>query len=142
MTLTKLEGWKVRNPLTLPAMFVFAGLLIQTQAAGAQTYQVDFERLTGTVAQGTTIFRADLSSIPLSEIRSITLVDSNSKTGGSPGHFSGFDLDAIKLSYTFATTAAQASSVTGLDVFDFQPGGTLFRAIAPISHIILRRQSM
>jgi hypothetical protein len=38
-----------------------------------------------------------LSSVGLSVINSITVVDSNSGVGGSPGIFSGFDLDAIFL---------------------------------------------
>lgn len=46
---------------------------------------------------GSTIFGADLSSLGLSVINSITVVDSNSGVGGSAGIFSGFDLDAIFL---------------------------------------------
>ena len=46
---------------------------------------------------GTTIFSADLSTLGLTVINSITVVDSNSGVGGSAGIFSGFDLDAIFL---------------------------------------------
>lgn len=48
-------------------------------------------------AQGTQMFRADLTGLGLAEIGSITLTDSNSGLGGSPGIYSGFDLDAIFL---------------------------------------------
>ncbi len=48
-------------------------------------------------AQGTQMYRADLSGIGLSTIASIKVTDSNSQTGGSPGIYSGFDLDAIFL---------------------------------------------
>jgi hypothetical protein len=94
--------------------------------AQAATVPVSFSLLPGAVGQGTSVFRADLSGLGLSEIQSITLIDSNSRTGGSSGAFSGFDLDAIKLSTTLASTAAEASTAAGLAVFDFTPVGTFF----------------
>lgn len=94
-------------------------------AAQAETVEVGFTRLTGLAGvNGTAIFRADLSGLTLAEIQSITLIDSNSRTGGSPGQYSGFDLDAIKLSTAFATTASGASAATSLAAFDFSPAGT------------------
>lgn len=119
------EDHDVKHSRLLPVLFVFLAA-VHGQSASAQPIGVDFVRLSGSVAQGTAVFRADLSSIALSEIRSITLIDSDSGTGGSPGQYSGFDLDAIKLSTTLATSAAQASGAIGLDVFDFRPSGTLF----------------
>ncbi len=107
------------------ALTVGAALL----ASGAQaaTVSVAFTPLPGLVGvDGTAIFMADLSGLSMSEIRSITLADSNSGVGGSTGAFSGFDLDAIKLSTTFASTAAAASAAVGLNVFDFSAAGTLF----------------
>ena len=97
--------------------------LSQAQAA---TESVSFVRLSGSVAEGTAIFRANLSDVSFTEMLSITLIDSNSKIGGSRGQYSGFDLDAIKLSSTFATTAAQASGAVGLTAFDFTTAGTRF----------------
>lgn len=99
----------------------------QTYAASVQ---VDFSRLGGVVGpagSSTSVFRADLSGVPFSELLSITLQDSGSGVGGSPGQFSGFDLDAIKLSTTFAATAAAASAAPGIDAFDFASTGALFR---------------
>ena len=98
-------------------------------AALADSVAVPLTRLTGLVGppgSGTAIFRADLSGVPFDTILSITLSDSNSGVGGSNGAFSGFDLDAVKLSTTLAATAAAASAAVGLDVFDFSPAGTLF----------------
>jgi hypothetical protein len=43
----------------------------------------------------------------------------DSGNAGSPGVWSGFDLDSIKLSTTFCATAACAAGAAGLDVFDF-----------------------
>lgn len=48
-------------------------------------------------AQESTLFRASLTGLGLSEIAAVTITDSNSGTGGSPGAYSGFDLDAIFL---------------------------------------------
>ncbi|WP_326537169.1 PEP-CTERM sorting domain-containing protein [Pseudorhodoferax sp.] len=95
--------------------------------AGAAAVSVSFTPLTGmTGVDGTAVFRADLSGLSMSTIQSIRLIDSNSGLGGSVGAYSGFDLDAIKLSTTFATTAAEASGAVGLSVFDFSPSGTFF----------------
>jgi hypothetical protein len=44
-----------------------------------------------------TLFRADLTSLSLTQIAAITVTDSNSGLGGSPGLYSGFDLDALFL---------------------------------------------
>jgi hypothetical protein len=102
------------------------GLLLPltVSSSRADTAEVSFVRLSGSVAQGTAIFRADLSGVSFDEIYSITLIDSNSQTGGSPGQYSGFDLDAIKISTTLATTASEASAAVAMDVFDFNPTGT------------------
>jgi hypothetical protein len=101
----------------------FLGTSSITQAA---TVGVNFTRLSGSVAQGTAIFRADLALTGFEDILSITLIDSNSKTGGSKGQYSGFDLDAIKLSNVFATTASGANSAVSINEFDFNPTGTIF----------------
>lgn len=50
-----------------------------------------------TTAQNTRMYRADLSGLGLTEIGSLTITDSNSRVGGSPGIYSGFDLDALFL---------------------------------------------
>lgn len=92
----------------------------------ASTVGVGFTRLSGSVAQGTAIFRADLTGIGFNEVTSVTLIDSNSKVGGSSGQYSGFDLDAIKLSNVYATSASEASSAASIDEFDFNPTGTIF----------------
>lgn len=48
-------------------------------------------------AEASTIYRAALAGLGIDTILSITLTDSNSGFGGSPGPYSGFDLDAIFL---------------------------------------------
>jgi len=54
----------------------------------------------------TTIFRATLSGLGLTQVGSVSVFDSNSGTGGSPGVFSGFDLDFFFLDIdgSYATT--------------------------------------
>ena len=47
--------------------------------------------------EGTQVFKADLTGLGLTEVAAITLTDSNSGIGGSPGIYSGFDLDAVFL---------------------------------------------
>jgi hypothetical protein len=50
-----------------------------------------------TNAQSTTVLRANLVGLGISQVSSITVKDSNSGTGGSAGAYSGFDLDALFL---------------------------------------------
>lgn len=61
--------------------------------------------LTGGTLAATAVYRADLSGVGGS-ILSITINDNSAGLGGSPGQFSGFDLDAIILSTTNCATAA------------------------------------
>lgn len=51
---------------------------------------------TGT-ATSTRMYRADLTGLGLGEVAAITVTDSDSGLGGSPGIYSGFDLDALFL---------------------------------------------
>jgi hypothetical protein len=71
------------------------------------------------------VFKADLSPVGLSNILSIEISDDSFGIGGATGQFSGFDLDAIKLSSTDCATAACAAGLAGLGVFDFV-GGAFF----------------
>ncbi len=73
----------------------------------------------------TAVFRADLSNIGF-DISSLTIADNGSGGGGSGGLFSGFDLDAIKLSNTLISSALEVDAIPGLDVFDFSPARTIF----------------
>jgi hypothetical protein len=81
--------------------------------------------LTGGSPADTAVYVADLSGLTLAQIQSITIQDNSAGLGGSPGQFSGFDLDAIKLSTTLCADAACATGLTGLSVFDFT-SGTVF----------------
>ena len=111
---------------TLKFSLLLAGLL---GTAGAQAIPVTFTKLTGltgTINIETAVYRADLSGLGLSDLTSITINDNSGGTGGASGQFSGFDLDAIALSYSFCTTAACAAALPGLGVFDFSPTGTQF----------------
>jgi hypothetical protein len=97
-------------------------------ATAASAIPVTFTKLTGitggTIA-GTAVYKAGLSSIGIANIQSIAIADNSAGLGGAAGQFSGFDLDAIKLSTTDCADAACAKAALGLSVFDFL-GGTLF----------------
>lgn len=95
-------------------------------SAYAATVEISLTPLSGVVADGTRIYRADLSAVGINELSTITLTDNNSGIGGSPGEYSGYDLDAIKLSYTLATTSAEASAAPVLDALAFTDAATLY----------------
>lgn len=80
--------------------------------------------LTGGTIGMTAVYRADLSTLSLGTIQSIGITDNSAGLGGATGQFSGFDLDAIKLSTTFCTDAACAATAAGLSVFDFLGGSS------------------
>lgn len=77
-------------------------------ALGLASFQLGAVPLTvtneGVVGQ-TTVFRAALGGTGLTSVGSISITDSNSGVGGSPGVFSGFDLDFVFLDQdgSFAT---------------------------------------
>ncbi|HEX4796918.1 MAG TPA: hypothetical protein VH370_24215 [Humisphaera sp.] len=94
----------------------------------ASSAPVTFTQLSGTAAVATGVYQADLSGLGLTTIQSITIKDNSGGSGGSPGQFSGFDLDAIKLSTTNFADATTAAAGVGLAVFDFSPASTFFTA--------------
>ena len=102
----------------VPSAFAASSVVTFTQLTG----------VTGGVASATAVFRADLSSLGLGTIQSLTIQDNSGGVGGSPGQFSGFDLDAIKLSTTLIGDAPSVNGIAGLSVFNFSPAGTLFTA--------------
>lgn len=107
---------------TCKALAAAAALVL---AGAAQAVPVSLTKLTGVTGgtlAATAVYKADLSSIGLASILSIGIRDNSSGLGGAPGAFSGFDLDAIKLSTTDCADAACAASASGLSVFDFLSG--------------------
>lgn len=111
------------SPLRLAAAAALVTTLGVSQAAPLTLTKLS--GLTGGTLAATAVFRADLASAGLGSFQSITISDNSSGLGGSPGQFSGFDLDAILISDQFCDSAACAKGLTGLSVFDFL-GGTLF----------------
>jgi hypothetical protein len=89
--------------------------------AAAVTF-TKLDGLTGGSPGLTAVFKADLSTVGLANILSVSITDSSFGLGGAGGQFSGFDLDAIKLSTTDCADAACATGLTGLSVFDFFSG--------------------
>lgn len=99
-----------------------AALAAATAAHAVPVALTELTGLTGGSAAGTAVFKADLSTIGLATILSIGIRDNSGLLGGATGQFSGFDLDAIKLSTTDCATAACAAAAVGLAVFDFSSG--------------------
>lgn len=110
----------------IKSIFILIFSFVMALESQAKTVEISLTRLSGSTAEGTAVFRADLTSLDVESIRSITLLDSNSKVGGSAGQYSGFDLDAIKLSHSFVETATEVSSSPSVNEFNFDSSGTLF----------------
>jgi hypothetical protein len=101
--------------------------LVSTDASAAD---VTLTKLTGTTGGNpaqTAVFGADLTAFGDS-VSAISIKDNSNGSGGSPGRFSGFDLDAIKLSTTQCLDATCVKNLAGLDAFDFSAAGTTFVA--------------
>lgn len=112
----------------LQAVLLFGLACLAARPVGAVPVTlVELTGLTGGSPAATAVFKADLSSIGIATILSISITDNSGGLGGSPGQFSGFDLDAIKLSNTDCADAACAAAAAGVAVFDFA-GGTVFSA--------------
>jgi hypothetical protein len=99
-----------------------------TEAGGATL--AGFTKLTGTTGVGspgaTTVYSVDLSTTGLGTITSLTIADNSAGiAGAATGVYSGLDLDALLVSKTAAASAAAAAALTGLNIFDFSPNGTV-----------------
>lgn len=81
--------------------------------------------LAGGTPADTTVYYADLSTVAASYITSLTLTDNSSSVASDTGRFSGFDLDAVKLSTTLAADATGVQALAGLAGFDFTTTGTV-----------------
>lgn len=97
-------------------------------AASAQATPVAFTKLTGLTGgspAATGVYEGILTGNGM--IQSITIQDNSFGLGGAAGQFSGFDLDAIVLSYTDISDASQVGTLVPLAVFDFGSAtGTIF----------------
>jgi hypothetical protein len=112
--------------MTLKSLLLVLPLAIQLPAASIQLSFTPLDGLTGGDPARTRTFRASLSSLGLTSIQSITIGDGG-VVAGAPGQFTGFDLDAIILSYDLCEDAACVTGLNGLQVFDYSPTGVLFR---------------
>jgi PEP-CTERM motif len=108
---------------------LIAVALVSVVSAPTQAALVALTKLTGITGgspAGTAVFKADLSTVGLSNILSVSITDSNSGLGGAGGAFSGFDFDAIRLSTVDCADATCAASAAALGVFSFTSGGVIF----------------
>lgn len=100
-------------------------LLAAGSASAAPVTLSKLTGLTGGAPAETAVYKAALGGLGLTDILSITIRDNSSGLGGATGQFSGFDLDAIRLSTTDCADAACAAAAPDLGLFDFV-GGLLF----------------
>ena len=117
-------------------LFPLAAALFGAGALHAATVTPTFTDmgLNTTTAESTRLYRADLTGLGLSEIAAITITDSNSGIGGSPGAYSGFDLDAIFLDLDGdATTLADQIYASGFlfSAGTLRPGGLASNTAGP-----------
>ena len=106
----------------LTALTALAALTAMAFSPAANAVPVVLTKLagiTGGSVAGTAVYKANLSTVGLGSILSIGIRDNSGGLGGAGGQFSGFDLDAIKLSTADCANAACASAAGGLSVFDF-----------------------
>ena len=112
--------------IRLQATLLFAAICAIAPPVGAVPVAlVELTGVTGGSPAATAVFKADLSSIGVATILSLSIADNSSGIGGATGQFSGFDLDAIKLSTTNCADAACAAAAADVGLFDFV-GGTIF----------------
>jgi hypothetical protein len=103
-----------------------AGLSTPLTARSAPVTFVKLTDATGGSPALTAVYRADLSSVGITNLFSITITDNSFGLGGASSQFSGFDLDAIILSTTSVDSATEAAGLAGLAGFDYSPTGTFF----------------
>ena len=105
------------NRRILASAFGFA-LAIGTANAATVTF-TQLSGVAGGSPAATGVYRANLSGLGIGQIASVTIQDNSSTSAGSPGQFSGFDLDAIVLSSTLISDASQVGSLIRAGTFDF-----------------------
>lgn len=108
--------------------WIAAGVLGLAFSA-AEAAPVTFTKLTGLTGgtlAGTAVYKADLSAFAGQSFASISIADASAGLGGSPGQFSGFDLDAIYFSATDCADAACAQGAAITPLLDYT--NTLFTA--------------
>jgi hypothetical protein len=94
--------------------------------ATSQAASVSLTKLSGLTgdpsAAATAVYKGDLSTAGVGSFAAITISDVSGGFGGAPGQFTGFDLDAIKLSTVDCADAACAAAAPGMSVLDFLSG--------------------
>ncbi len=88
----------------------------------SSSYALTFTKLSGIAGgsiKGTAVYRADLTTSGITDLLSIIITDNSNETGGAVGQFSGFDLDAIVLSYDLVTDVTGLAGMTLQNVLNY-----------------------
>jgi PEP-CTERM motif len=107
--------------MTIVKRWVVAGTL-GLALGTASAVPVTFTKLTGLAGgtlAGTAVYKADLSAFAGQSFASISIADASAGIGGSPGQFSGFDLDAIYFSAVDCADAACAQGAAITPLLDY-----------------------
>jgi len=114
------------------ALVAAIALSVALCGSSAMAVGLTFTKLTGLTgaASGpfTAVYVADLAATGLASINQIILSDTSGGFGGSPGGFSGVDLDSIFIAPTAAGTAASAATLIQTPAFDYSAAGSTFVA--------------
>jgi hypothetical protein len=102
--------------------FVLIGAFAALTLPAANLTFVKLTGVTGGTVANTAVYRADLTGVGIGTFQAIVIRDASGGIGGSAGQFSGFDLDAIKISGTICADATCAQGLAGLSVFNFGAG--------------------
>lgn len=110
------------KPLIHFAAALAAGLCFATSTSAAPVTLTQLSGVTGGILAATAVYKADLSTVGLGSLLSLSISDNSGGLGGATGKFTGFDLDAVILSTTDCADAACAKGLAGLPLFDFISG--------------------
>jgi hypothetical protein len=112
------------------ALVAAIALSVALCGSSAMAVGLTFTKLTGLTGDAsgpfTAVYVADLAATGLPSITQLILTDTSGGFGGSPGGFSGVDLDSIFIAPTAAATAASAQTLIQTPAFDYSAAGTTY----------------
>ena len=121
-------GGAGQQPAVVPFARIVNNTIVSDLRGSGQDVTLQLVKLpdtTGGSSASTAVYYANLSAINAPLITSLTIHDNSYNLGGTPGKYTGLDLDAVKLSKAaLPTSATQVPGLSSLSVFDFTPAGT------------------
>ena len=103
-----------------------AAMLLAGPAAAVPVTLTKLAGVTGGTIANTAVYKADLSILGAFEIAALRIRDTSGGFGGAPGQFSGFDLDAIKISTADCADAGCAAAAMSIAALSLDGGHVFF----------------